>query len=292
MSQMKKRNGSVRRCRFIIYLLIGIIMLLFWPFVMWILSKKFFLISDKAIWIQLISSYILAVPSIFICAYAAYLTKKYAELDAERLRPELLLRTAKISICMVNRAKLDQCLRASEDRWDDILLYQNDKGNQSSMPNVGYLSLAADIRLHSGESVREITIQEIEVHIGGEAFTMEYGAPAGDARFAFLTRNYIDGCEEYHIEFQPEYKDLPDRKEHFGNLMKNAIVASEYDDTKRAMEWHIQMGIIYGINQTRAKEKSVHAECILQWDRTIETSVNENTFSRKARGGMVSICLK
>lgn len=289
---MKKRDRSVRRCHFITYLLIGIIFFLFWPFVMLILDKYFFPISDNGIWMQLISSYILAMPSIFICAYAAYLTKKYAELDAERLRPELLLRTAEISICMVNGAKLDQCLQVPEDMWDDILLYRDEKENFSKIPNVGYLSLAADIRLHSGESVREITIQEIEVHIGGESFTMEYGAPAGDGSFAFLTRNYRDGCEEYHLEFQPAYKDLPDRKEHFGRLMKNAIAAREYDDTKRAMEWQIQMDITYGINQTRARKKSVHAECRLQWDRSVENSVEEYTFSRRARGGMVSICLE
>lgn len=290
---MKKEDGLIRWGKVIIYLL-GIVagFWLIWLLIMMIWNHFCFRdVSDDA-WMQLISSFILTVPTVLICGYAAYQTDKYAKLDAERLRPELLFRSAKISVCMVDRAKLYQFLHAPEDRRDNILIYQNDRMDRGDIPDVGYLSLAANIRLHSGESIREITIHDIKVHIGGESFTMGYGAPVEDGRFVFLTRNFRDGCEEYHLEFQPEYKDLPEKKERFGKLMWNAIAASEYDVTKRAMEWHIHMGVTYGINQTRAGEKSVHAVCKLKWDRTKKTFVNNYTFRRRARDGIVSICLK
>lgn len=282
---MKKRNYYRR------FIIAGIVLILLWMVIIAIMGYCYS-ITDPAIYMQLISSFILALPSIGICAYAAFQTDRYAELDAERLRPELLMRSAEISMCMVNGSNFDQWLKTQKDMQEEKDAYRQYKGKYNEKYGeksyLGYITICANLRLHTGESISEITIQKIEMDVGNESFLISYTDNDKKGRPVSFERNYVDSCEEYGIKFCPGYPDDPEEQESFWDTMYNAIVSQEFDVAKRTMEWRVHMNISYGMNQSRAGEKSLRAVWKMKWDESFGEEVNRYTVKRTAKGGIVS----
>lgn len=179
------------------------------------------------VWFQLISSWLLALPSIGICAYALIQTKKYHDLDEEHLYPKLLMESAEISMCMVNWTGFDQWVRGKEDicmrQQEEYEQYRKKHGGKQSISetliqndesdNLGYLEFKSTLILKGGESVSRITIQQIAINIGNNQYHMKIanGAETGQseyevgARISF-NRRYKNGQEEYHIIWKPDYE--------------------------------------------------------------------------------------
>lgn len=255
-----------------------------------------------AIWFQLIGSLLLALPSIGICAYAVLQTARYHKLDDERLRPELLMKSAEIMMCMVKWQGFDQWVEFK----DDIEVQQQDKyiqyrqkhskedKNKNENNNLGYLVFKSDLLLKSGESVIQMIISQIMIQIGEKHYLMKFNDVAqGESKVGahiFFDRSYKDGQEEYHIEWQPDYESIAVKdEEDFWNDMYNAVVDPEYDTVRKDMEWRIFLNIGYGINKSQCKKELVSAEWRIKWSGDKREKVNDYMARQCSQEGIFSV---
>lgn len=251
-----------------------------------------------AIWFQLISSLLLALPSIGICAYAVLQTARYHKLDDERLRPELLMKSAEVTMCMVKWQGFDQWVEFKDDikvqQQDKYMQYRQKHSREDKNNNLGYLVFKSDLLLKSGESVIQITISQIIIQIGDKQYLMKFNDTAqGDSKAGahiFLDRSYKNGQEEYHIEWQPDYVSIAvNDEEDFWNDMYNAVVDQEYDTVRKDMEWRISLNIEYGINKSQCKKEPVSAEWRIQWSGDKRENVNGYMARQCSQEGIFSV---
>ncbi len=252
------------------------------------------------IWLQLISSWMLALPSIGICAYAVLQTAQYRKLDDERLRPELLMKSAEISMCMVKWKGFDRWVDAKADigtrQEDQYKRYRQRHSREGGEEynNLGYLVFKSDLLLKSGESVIKIIISEITIQIGDQQYLMRFNDAAESDRktgaHIFFERSYKNGQEEYHIEWQPDYKSIDvEDEEVFWNDMYNAVVDQEYDTARKDMEWRILLSIEYGMNKSQCKKEPASAEWRIRWSGDKRETVNDYMSRQCSQEGILSI---
>lgn len=252
------------------------------------------------IWFQLVSSWLLALPSIGICAYAVLQTARYRKLDDERLRPELIMKSAEISMCMVNWGGFDHWAETNDEigvkQQEEYEQYRqrHSRENEDNNRNLGYLVLRADLLLKSGESVTRIMISEMRVQIGDHQYHMRYvDAAQSDSKAGvhiFFDRSYNNGQEEYHIEWRPDYENVDAKEEEkFWNDMYSAVMDMEYDITKKSMEWTIFLNIEYGMNKSQGKRESVSAEWKIRWSGDKRESVNDYMSMQCSEKGILSV---
>lgn len=265
-----------------------------------------------AIWFQLISSWLLALPSIGICAYAVLQTDRNRKLDDERLCPELLMKSAEISMGMIKWTGFDQWVDARDDigeqQRDEYKRYRQKHSrvneDEKENNNLGYLVFKSDLLLKGGESVIQIIISQIIVQIGGCQYLMRFAdAIQGDSKAGvqiFFDKSYKNGQEEYHIEWQPDYKSIEVEneigvwnvikdEENFWNDVYNAVVDPEYDTDRKGMEWRIFLNIEYGINKSQCKKEPVDAEWRIRWNGDKREAINDYMSKQCSYEGILSV---
>lgn len=249
------------------------------------------------IWFQLISNWLLALPSIGICAYALIQTERYHNLEEEHMRPELLMESAELSMCMVNWKGFDQWTHS----MDGIGVQQEEKYKQyrekhsKEFDKLGYLDFKSDLFLKGGESITRITIQQVIVQIGNRKYLMRFH-DTGDANrddykdeaCISFRRSYKNGLEGYHIQWQPDYMKIYS-EESFWDDMYNAVVDSEYDIVRNEMEWRIFLNIEYGMNKSQCRKKPVGAEWRIRWSGEGREAVNDYTAKRYSQEGILIV---
>lgn len=258
------------------------------------------------IWLQLISSWLLTLPSIGICAYALVQTKKYHDLDEQRLRPELLMESAEVLMYMVNWPGFDDWAYSKDSigvrQLEEFKQYRQEHvGKQPdgekadiSYDNLGFLDFKANLVLKGGESVSQITVQQITVLIGNRQYLVKFTDNTKMGVQIDFSNSYKNGQEKYHIEWHPNFKDvvLEENKhiqEEFWDDMYNAIGDPEYNRARRDMEWRISMGIEYGLNKSQNQKMPVSAEWTIRWNGEETRAINEYTKGRLSQEGMISI---
>lgn len=272
------------------------------------------------VWFQLVSSWLLALPSIGICAYALIQTKRYHDLDEERIRPALLMESAEILACMVNWQGFEGWaykMVRSEPQLDEYKAYRK---NHYAYDYLSFLEFNADLILKSGESVGRIIIQQIVIQIEKDQYIIKFTDTIDNGQDKFrpgadipFSRSYKNGQEEYHIKWAPDFKDITLEKseqegrkrssgvvrqnlgkesdsiqEAFWKDLHNAVVDSEYNTARRDMEWRILMSIEYGMNETRSRKKPMKAVWRIRWHGTDSHAVNDYMFRRCAQEGILS----
>lgn len=325
---MKKNGFSA--VKLLYYMLI---FLFFWGIVMYVIDCSVPCLAyiphriSGEVWFQLISNCLLALPSIGICAYAIIQTKNYHDLDEERLRPELLMESAEISMCMVGWSGFDHWTYSKDGigvrQQEEYQQYRQNhkwkKVDDEEPDNLGYLVFKSDLILKGGESVRQITIQQVIIRIGNCQYLMKFDDiieknPSECGMNICFDRGYKNGQEEYHIEWHPDYTDIvsigdeqecqeqsrefvrqgrdadyEQMQENFWNDMYNALVDSEYDVARKDMEWRISMSIEYGINKTRRGKMPESVDWRIRWNGEKREFVNDYTARQSSQEGMLSI---
>lgn len=298
-----KKNG------FLIKILLGFMLgySVVWWLVMCVIAGGISCAVSGEVWLQLISSWLLAIPSIGICAYALIQTKKYHDLDEERLRPELLMESAEVLMYMVNWAGFDDWAHSKDSigvrqleifkqyRQEHSGKQLNGEKAKINYDNLGFLDFKADLVLKGGESVSHITVQQITVLIGNRQYFIKFTDKVKTGVPISFKRSYKNGQEKYRIEWRPDFKDiLPEESEHiqeeFWDDMYNAIGDPEYNSTRRDMEWRISMGIEYGLNKSQNQKMPVSADWKIWWNEEETRAINEYTKERLSQEGMISIC--
>lgn len=298
-----KKNG------FLIKILLGVMLgySVVWWLVMCVIAGRIPCGVSGEVWLQLISSWLLALPSIGICTYALIQTKVYHDLDVERLRPELLMEATEVFMYMVNWTGFDDWAYSKDSigvqQLEEFKRYRQEHGEKQlngekakiNYNNLGFLDFKADLVLKGGESVSQITVQQITVRIANRQYLVKFNDKTKSGEQIHFDSSYKNGQEKYHIEWKPNFKDvvLEENKhiqKEFWDDMYNAIGDSEYNSARRDMEWRISMDIEYGLNKSQHQKMPVSADWKIRWNEEEPKAINEYTKMRLSQEGMISIC--